>query len=67
MRARRLITKLVYLNDVPVGQAAAWYEVAEIISRLIGNTFTAKEIQRHASEGPRGFYVTLQRDEIEGK
>jgi hypothetical protein len=60
-----LIVKLVYLNDVPVGQAAAWYEVAEIISRLVGATFTAKGIQRHASEGPRGFYVTLRRDEVD--
>ena len=60
-----MIAKLVYLNDVPVGQAATWFEVAEIVSRLVGGTFTAKGIQRHASEGPRGFYVTLLRHDIE--
>ena len=62
-----LIAKFVYLNDVPVGQAATWFEVAEIVSRLVGAPFTAKGIQRRASEGPRGFYVTLRRDEIEGE
>jgi hypothetical protein len=62
-----LITKLVYLNDVPVGQAATWIEVAEIVSRLLGAPFTAKGIQRHASEGPRGFYVTLRRDDVEAE
>ncbi len=62
-----MIAKLVYLNDVPVGQAATWFEVAEIVSRLVGATFTAKGIQRHASEGPRGFYVALRRDDIEGE
>ncbi|HEV2550317.1 MAG TPA: hypothetical protein VGU20_23600 [Stellaceae bacterium] len=62
-----MIAKLVHLNDVPVGQASTWFEVAEIVSRLVGATFTAKGIQRHASEGPRGFYVTLRRDEIEAE
>jgi hypothetical protein len=62
-----LIAKLVYLNDLPVGQAATWFEVAELVSRLVGASFTAKGIQRHASEGPRGFYVTLRRDEVEAE
>lgn len=62
-----MIAKLVYLNDVPVGQAATWIEVAEIVSRLVGASFTAKGIQRHASEGPRGFYVTLRRDDVEAE
>ena len=60
-----MIAKPVYLNDVPVGQAATWFEVAEIVSRLIGASFTAKGIQRHASEGPRGFYVVLRRHDVE--
>lgn len=62
-----MIAKLVYLNDLPVGQAATWFEVAELVSRLVGASFTAKGIQRHASEGPRGFYVTLRRDEVEAE
>jgi hypothetical protein len=52
--------KPVYLNDVPLGSAATWFEVAEIVSRITGVSFTAKTIQRRASEGPHGFYVTLR-------
>lgn len=56
-----MLRKPVYLNrrDVPIGTAATWWDVAVIVSKTAGRTFTAKELQRYASEGPRGFYVRL--------
>jgi hypothetical protein len=53
--------KPVYLNlnDVPIGTASTWWDVATIVSKIVGPSFTAKEIQRYASEGPHGFYVKL--------
>jgi hypothetical protein len=39
--------------------AATWRDVAELVSERVGS-IPAEEIQRHASEGPRGFYVALR-------
>ena len=52
--------KPVYLNGVQMADAATWFDVAEMISRVTGINFTGKSIQRYGSEGPRGFYVTLR-------
>jgi hypothetical protein len=48
------------LNGVLIGDAATWYDVAELIAKRLGQHFTGKGIQRYASEGPRGFYVTFR-------
>jgi len=52
--------KPVYLNGVRIADASTWFEVAEIVSRVTGISFTSKSIQHHGSEGPRGFYITLR-------
>ena len=52
--------KPVYLNGVRIGDAATWFEVAEIVAKVTQIQFTAKAIQQYASEGPRGFYVTFR-------
>lgn len=52
--------KPVYLNGVRIGDAATWFDVAELIAKATGQHFTGKGIQRYASEGPRGFYVTFR-------
>lgn len=39
--------------------AATWRDVAELVSGRVG-LIPVGEIQRQASEGPRGFYVTLR-------
>jgi hypothetical protein len=59
--------KTVYLNDVPVGAAATWYDVAAIVSDVVHVTFTARGIQNRGNEGPDGFYVTLRLHEAGGK
>jgi hypothetical protein len=51
--------KPVYLNGVRIADASTWFEVAEIVSKVTGISFTGKSIQRYGSEGPRGFYVTV--------
>jgi hypothetical protein len=51
--------KPLYLNGVRIADASTWFEVAEIVSRVTGRNFTGKSIERYASEGPIGFYVTL--------
>ena len=50
----------VRVNGVRVADASTWFEVAEIVSRVTGRSFTGKSIQHYGSEGPRGFYVTLR-------
>ena len=61
--------KPVYLNlnDVPIGTASTWWDVAAIVSKIVGRNFTAKEIQHYASEGPHGFYVKLRSRTDEGR
>ena len=53
--------KPVYLNlnDVPIGNAATWLDVAAILSKRVGS-ITVNEVQQNASEGPHGFYVRLR-------
>jgi hypothetical protein len=53
-------TKPVYLNGVRIGDAATWFDVAELTANVTVQHFTGKGIQRYASEGPRGFYVTFR-------
>jgi hypothetical protein len=51
--------KPVYLNGVRIADASTWFDVAEIVTKVTGISFTGKSIQRYGSEGPRGFYVTV--------
>jgi hypothetical protein len=51
--------KPVYLNGVRIADASTWFEVAEIVSKVTGISFSGKSIQSYGSEGPRGFYVTV--------
>jgi hypothetical protein len=51
--------KPVYLNGVRIADASTWFDVAEIVTKVTGSSFTGKSIQRYGSEGPRGFYVTV--------
>jgi hypothetical protein len=53
--------KPVYLNvnAPPIGLAVTWRDVAELVSERVG-LIPVAEIQHHASEGPRGFYITLR-------
>jgi hypothetical protein len=53
--------KPVFLNssDEPIGSAATWDDVADLVSQRVGN-ISAEAMQRQASEGPFGFYVTLR-------
>jgi len=53
--------KTLYLNDVPIGSASTWQEVAERLTKLFRRVVTSREAQRHGSEGPDGFYVTMRR------
>jgi hypothetical protein len=55
-----ILAKPVYLNGVRIADASTWFEVAEIVNRVTGTSFTGKSIQHHGSEGPHGFYVTLR-------
>ena len=59
-----LSSKLVYLNGMPIGRAATWFDVAVIVNSATGLSYSAKTMQERASEGPRGFYVTLRLDVI---
>ncbi len=49
--------KTVYLNDVPVGSAATWHEVAALLTKLLQRSIGSREAQKMGSEGPDGFYV----------
>ncbi len=53
--------KTLYLNDVAIATASTWQEVAEILTKLFRRVITFREAQRHGSEGPDGFYVTMPR------
>jgi hypothetical protein len=55
--------KTVYLNDVAIGSASTWHEVAELVSKRLGRTITAREAQNNGSEGRTGFYLALDEDE----
>jgi len=46
--------KTVYVNDLPIGQAATWAE-AEALLSANGILFTAKPGK---AEGPTGFYIS---------
>ena len=52
--------KALYLNDIPIGSASTWHEVAELLSKRLRRIITAREAQRYGSEGPDGFYVRMQ-------
>jgi hypothetical protein len=58
---RSMKRKTLYLNDVPVGSASTWQEVAETLTKRFRRVVTPREAQRHGSEGPDGFYVTMRR------
>jgi hypothetical protein len=51
--------KIIYLNDVPVGTARTWHEVAALLTVVLRRSITAREAQNHGSEGPEGFYVVM--------
>jgi hypothetical protein len=50
--------KTVYLNGAAVGSARTWYEVAALLSDLLGIHMSARDAQTRGSEGPDGFFVT---------
>jgi hypothetical protein len=52
--------KTVYLNDVRVGSAVTWHEVAALLTELLRRPIGAREAQKMGSEGPDGFYVTSE-------
>jgi hypothetical protein len=53
--------KTIYFNDVAIGSASTWHEVAEILTKLLRRVVTSREAQRNGNEGPDGFYVTMPR------
>ena len=50
---RPMLTKTVYLNDIPIGQATTWTE-AHAVLKAKGVRFIGKP---GVAEGPTGFYV----------
>jgi len=58
--------KAVYLNDVAVGSAATWQDVAALVNGAVGVSLAVKDIQNCGNEGPAGFYVTLQLHDAAG-
>jgi hypothetical protein len=52
--------KSVYLNGTAVGSAETWHEVAALLSAQLRIHLSARDAQNHGSEGPDGFFVTLQ-------
>jgi hypothetical protein len=52
--------KAVYLNGKLVGTAGTWHEVATLVGKVLGRYLSMREIFRHGSEGPEGFYVEMQ-------
>jgi hypothetical protein len=55
--------KTVYLNDVAIGSASTWHEVAELATKRLGRTVTAREAQNSGSESRTGFHLVLDEDE----
>ena len=53
--------KTLYLNDVPIGSASTWHEVADILTKRLRRAVTSREAQNSGSEGPDGFYVAMPR------
>jgi hypothetical protein len=51
--------KVVVLNDVPIGEARTWIEVAQLVSTVLKRVVTPREAQNNGSEGPDGFYISL--------
>ena len=51
--------KPVYLNGTPIGEAVTWHDVAALISTVIGRTISSRDAQHQGSEGPDGFYVSM--------
>jgi hypothetical protein len=66
--AHSMSQKPVFLNsgDVPIGSAATWDDVADLVSKRIG-AISAEAMQHQASEGPFGFYVTLRLQPVTGQ
>jgi hypothetical protein len=52
--------KTAYLNDVPVGSASTWHEVAALLTKLLQRPIGPREAQKMGSEGPDGFYVRTE-------
>jgi hypothetical protein len=52
--------KTVYLNGSAVGSAQTWHEVAAVLSALLRIHLSARDAQDRGSEGPDGFFVTIQ-------
>jgi hypothetical protein len=50
-------TKTIHLDDVPVGSATTWEEVAAFLTRRLRRQVTTREAQKMGSEGPDGFYI----------
>ena len=53
-------SKTLYLNGVPIGSASTWHEVVALLTRLLRRAVSVREALDHGSEGPEGFYVSLE-------
>jgi len=52
--------KTIYLDDVPIGFATTWEEVAAFLTRRLRRSVSPREAQKMGSEGPDGFYITVR-------
>jgi hypothetical protein len=51
--------KAVFLNGKSIGSASTWHEVADLVGSVLRRRVSMREIFRHGSEGPDGFYVRM--------
>ena len=51
-------SKVVYLDDAPIGAARTWHEVALLLSATLGRPISSRDAQALGNEGPDGFYVS---------
>ena len=54
-------SKTLFLNDVPIGSASTWYEVAALLTKVLRRGVTLRDALDHGSEGPDGFYISIEK------
>jgi hypothetical protein len=60
MPVANLKPKTLDLNGVAIGPATTWHEVAELLSKSLGRSFSPSAAKNKGSEGPAGFYIELK-------
>jgi hypothetical protein len=50
--------KPVYLDEVAIGFARTWYDVAALLTNQLGRAVAVRAAQDRSSEGPDGFFVS---------